>query len=164
MTTGRKPLATAVHRLNGNPGNRALPKNEPPGVGSVGPAPAWFDKEQRAEWAQALANAPIHVLTGTDRQLLTIYCVAVIEHRNAAKDVRKRGQLVQGVEKVPVVNASIRIMNQSATVLLKAMAEMGFSPSSRTRLEIAPGTGSGNDFAEFASVNDAEPEHKKTAH
>jgi P27 family predicted phage terminase small subunit len=147
---GRKAFAASVHKLRGTQSQvRRAATEQVPGVGSVGEPPDWFTAEQGAVWRHTLGVAPIHVLTGTDRQLLTTWCCAVVDHRTAVRDVQARGQLVNGV-----ANPSLRIANHAAGIILRALAEMGFSPSSRAKLEITPGTGSGNTFAEFAAANE----------
>ena len=58
-----------MKELHGNPGKRALPIDEPEGVGDLWDAPAWFDDEQRE-----LASCPrpcTGLLTGTDRAIFT---------------------------------------------------------------------------------------------
>lgn len=148
---GRKAFAAGVHKLRGTRSKVKRAREQAAGVGSVGQPPSWFNAEQRDVWRHTLAIAPIHVLTGTDRQLLTTWCCAVVDHRTAVRDVAERGQLV-GAGKMP--NPSLRIANHAAGIILRALAEMGFSPSSRAKLEITPGTGSGNTFAEFAAANE----------
>jgi P27 family predicted phage terminase small subunit len=151
---GRKAFAAGVHRLHGTKSKAKRAREQTEGVGSVGGPPDWFTAEQADVWRHTLAVAPIHILTGTDRQLLTTWCTAVVDHRNAVLDVQKRGQLIIGEGKSLVSNPSIRIANHAAGIILRALAEMGFSPSSRAKLEITPGTGSGNEFAEFAAANE----------
>lgn len=145
------PKPTALRVLDGTAGKGKSTKNEPKGVGSIGGPPDYFDKVQKAAWFEAVANAPIGVLTGSDRETLVVFIVALCEYRRAVVKVRKRGQVVTTKAGNPVQNPHLSIMNKQALVMLRAAGEMGFSPSSRVRLEITPGTGSGNAFAEFAN-------------
>jgi hypothetical protein len=43
---GPKRIPTLLKELHGNPGKRALPVDEPHGVGDLWDPPVWFDDEQ----------------------------------------------------------------------------------------------------------------------
>lgn len=134
MPSGRKPKPTALKELHGNPGKRALPIDEPEGVGDLWAPPAWFDTEQRDQWHYAVDHAPPGLLTGTDREVLAIWCVACVEHAKAAQEVRKLGQVVKTKDGNAIQNPFMGIMNRQALLMLKAGSEMGFSPAARASL------------------------------
>jgi hypothetical protein len=85
---GRRRIPTLLKELHGNPGKRALPIDEPQGVGALWDPPVWFDNEQREQWRHALDRAPPGLLTGTDRAIFTGWCVAVVEYAKAVVEVR----------------------------------------------------------------------------
>ena len=134
MPSGRKPKPTVLKALHGNPGKRALPLNEPEGVGDLWAPPGWFDAEQRDQWHYAVDHAPPGLLTGTDREVLAIWCVACVEHAKAAQEVRKLGQVVKTKDGNAIQNPFMGIMNRQALLMLKAGSEMGFSPAARASL------------------------------
>jgi hypothetical protein len=80
---GPKKIPTVLKELHGNPGKRALPVDEPDGVGDLWAPPAWFDDEQRDQWNYAIDHAPPGLLTGTDREVLVVWVVACVEHAKA---------------------------------------------------------------------------------
>lgn len=134
MPSGRKPKPTVLKQLHGNPGKRAIALDEPEGVGDLWSPPAWFDAEQREQWHYAVDHAPPGLLTGTDREVLAIWCVACVEHAKAAQEVRKLGQVVKTKDGNAIQNPFMGIMNRQAMVMLKAGSEMGFSPAARASL------------------------------
>ena len=55
---GRKPIATHLKLLRGNPGKRALNKNEPLPIGDLVDPPEWLTEQQKVAWSYAVENAP----------------------------------------------------------------------------------------------------------
>lgn len=136
-----KPIPTQLAKLHGKPSKVALPIDEPEGVGVLWAPPEWFDDEQRTQWHYAIENAPAGLLTATDREVLVVWCVASIEHARAAQEVRKLGQVVKTKEGNAIQNPYLPIVNRQGLIMMRAGAEMGFSPASRAaigRAGIAP--------------------------
>jgi P27 family predicted phage terminase small subunit len=147
---GTKPKPTHLRLLHGNPRKEPLPTDEPEGVGILWAPPAWFDDEQRAQWNYAIENASPGLLTGTDREVLVVWTVASVEHARAAQEVRKLGQVVKTKEGNAIQNPFLPVVNRQALIMLRAGAEMGFSPSSRASIgrgEPLPGTGRAGQIA-----------------
>lgn len=134
---------TTLKKLHGNPGKRRLPKNEPEGQGLLWAPPPWFDDEQRAQWSYALEYAPPGLLTGTDRELLMIWCCAAVEYTRAIKEVRTLGQVVKTKDGNAIQNPFLPIVNRQALIMMRAGAEMGFSPASRASLGNSAPEGAG---------------------
>lgn len=149
MTAGRKPKPTLLRALHGNPGKRPLPVNEPDGVGDLWAPPGWFDAEQREQWDYAVAHAPPGLLTGTDREVLVIWCVASVEHARAVAQVRTMGQVVKTRDGNAIQNPFLPIVNKQAMIMLKAGSELGFSPAARASL--------GSRAPEFGGAGAAKP-------
>ncbi len=61
---------TAIRALHGNPSDKAMPVDEPEGVGDLWAPPIWFDDEQREQWHYAVDHAPPGFLTGTDLSVM----------------------------------------------------------------------------------------------
>lgn len=131
---GRKMKPTALKVLHGTPGHRALPAEEPPGVGELWAPPFWFDDTQRTQWHYTLDNAPPGLLTGTDRDIVVVWVVACVEHARAALEVRSHGQVVKTKEGNAIQNPYMGVMNRQAIIMMRAAAELGFSPAARAHL------------------------------
>lgn len=149
---GAKPKPTHLKLLAGNPGKRPLNRNEPQPQGDLHDAPDWLTDEQKACWTYAIANAPEGMLRRLDRSAMTAFVVAEDLHRQASIAVGKFGLITKSPTKgEPMQNPYLPIINRQAQIMLKAAAELGFTPSSRSRVTVNKDDGeSQNPFAEFA--------------
>ncbi len=158
LNSGRKKTPTVLAELHGQPGHRKPPIDEPQGQGLLWAPPIGFDDQERDQWHYALEHAPPGLLTGTDLGLLSIWCVAAVQHARALAEVHAHGQVVKtGVvtttnPKTGVVtttggnvvqNPFLGIVNRQAGIMMKAGSEMGFSPAARASL--------GSSAPEFSS-------------
>jgi P27 family predicted phage terminase small subunit len=136
---GRKPIPTPTKALMGNPGKRPLNKHEPQPKGELFAAPEWMSDSQREGWAYAITNAPAGLLRLLDRSVLAIWVVAEDLHREAAEKVAQYGLLTKSPNAgLPLQSPYLAILNKQAQIMLKAGAELGFSPSSRSRVQLTP--------------------------
>ena len=139
MPSGRKPLPAHLHRLHGNPHGHRLPEegDEPRTPDTIcADPPQWFDRDQRALWRHALEHAPLGLLAEIDRSVLAVWCVACVEHRRAASEIRQTGQVIETRDKRIIPNPHFRVLNACALLMIKAGSELGFSPASRASLGI----------------------------
>jgi P27 family predicted phage terminase small subunit len=131
-------------------------------VGVLGAEPpAHLTPSQVAGWKYAIANAPPGVLTTSDRSNLVVWVVAEDYHRQASEKIAKEGLFLYPKKDgkpdetgIPYQHPAVAVVNRQAFIMLRAAAEMGFTPSSRSRVNVddtldAPG-GEDNEFAEFA--------------
>ncbi len=89
---GRKPKPTNLKVINGNPGKRPLPKNEPiPEEGAV-PMPRGMDPIAQRVWKQ---HAPelirLKLLKPLYADMFKAYCEAMAEYEKAMKFVKEKG-------------------------------------------------------------------------
>ncbi|GEP62096.1 P27 family phage terminase small subunit [Reyranella soli] len=102
-----------------------------------------MDDEQKAQWHYAIEHSPLGLLTKTDREILAVWVTAAGEHARASQEVRKLGQVVKTRDGNSVQNPYLPIVNRQATIMLRAGAEMGFSPASRAAIGAAAPMGLG---------------------
>lgn len=137
---GAKPKPTHLKLIEGNPGKRKLNRNEPKPQGDLCDAPDWLTEDQKAGWSYAISNAPAGLMKRLDRAALTAFVVAEDMHRQASVAVGKFGLITKSPSKgEPMQNPYLPIINRQAQIMLKAAAELGFTPSSRSRVEIVGG-------------------------
>ena len=139
---GRPRKPAALHQLHGTlePSRhkgwlerdgrfRALPVGEPP---------AGLTEDQTCIWYEVMAQAPPGLLRTTDARLLVSYCVLAdyVNKCNSAwnaggeqMDLQGRGSRVLN----PLVLGAIK----ASSALLKVQAELGFTPSCRTRVDFS---------------------------
>jgi P27 family predicted phage terminase small subunit len=139
---GRPRKPAALHELHGTlePSRhkgwlerdgrfRALPVGEPP---------AGLTADQTCIWYEVMAQAPPGLLRATDSRLLASFCV-LADHLNKCNerwnasgeqmDVQGRGGRVLNPLVLGVIKTSM--------ALLKIQAELGLTPSSRTRVDFS---------------------------
>lgn len=150
---GRKPKPTYLRVLDGNAGRRPTNGDEPQPVGALEecPPPEELSDEQKAVWRKAIANAPPGLLRKLDWGVFEQWVVHHANFLDASRRVAKSGQLIKKGEGWDW-NPYMSIMNKQSALALKCAAELGFTPSSRSRVKIdkqKPGKGSA-----FADLKD----------
>jgi P27 family predicted phage terminase small subunit len=136
---GRKPTATILKRLHGVE-TRRINNDEPIPRSGVSPCPSHFTPEQAELWNFALANAPPGMLKSLDIGLLEAWCVAYSIHRAATAELTRQGTItVVGVKNPDrrVAAPHIGIINRTAALLSRLSSELGFTPVSRSRIQVA---------------------------
>ena len=139
MTRGRKPKPTALKLVEANPGKRALNKREPKPRGNLYDPPDWLTDDQRKGWEYAIESAPLGLLKRVDRSTLVAWVVAEDLHRQAVEKLNTGAMLIKTPNGMPVQSPFLSIVNKQAQIMLKAAAEMGFTPASRSRVEMPDG-------------------------
>ena len=134
MKRGTKTTPLALKVLRGNPRKERLPSYEPRGRGYLTEPPDWMDEAHRVLWRYALDHAPGGILSGADRELLAVWVAAAVEHARAVIEVRRLGQVVRNRDGNAIQSPFLSIMTRQALVMLRAAAELGFTPSSRAAL------------------------------
>lgn len=135
MAPGRKPKPTWLKLVTGNPGKRPINADEPQPAGDIAEPPDWFEPDQRIEWARAIKAAPQGLLRSLDESMLIVWVCAKVAHADAAQKIKTYGSVIKsGGQAQP--SPYVGIMNKQATIMMRAAAEMGFSPSSRSRVSI----------------------------
>lgn len=145
--TGRRPKPTHLKLIAGNPGKRPLNKDEPAPVGNLDAPPEWMTESQQACWRYAIEHAPLGLLKRLDLSVLSVWVVAQDLHRDAAEKVARYGAIIKAPNTgVPIQSPYVAVLNKQASIMMKAAAEMGFTPSSRSRVRTEKQAESGNPF------------------
>lgn len=153
---GTKPKPTAQRLLEGNPGKRALndrePQPDPVGDDFDTPPPiVATEPEAIAEW---LRLAPMlrkcRQVTEADRAALIACCIEWAHYRKAVE--HRLPEIIKAPSGYAMPNPWISIGNKALAALVKLWAELGLTPSSRSRVTTdGPGAG-GDAFSEFDAV------------
>ena len=165
---GRKPKPTALKLVAGNPGKRPLPKGEPDPPGDLFAPPTGMTEQQAVIWRHAIDDAPKGLLRHLDRELLTEWVRAVAELNTADLELQKSGPVVKqggGERKTTkpdgstvttirsdtwVVSPWAKARRDAFDRMMKATSELGFSPTSRSRITLA-GAGATKQTNRFAN-------------
>ena len=132
---GRKPKPTLLKDLHGS--NKPRNHSEPQIQQELGPAPAYFDSEQRGVWEYALRHAPPGMLRALDAKMLEAWCVASVVHRRAVQELAEQNRLIAPCPRNPaysVPSPLIGIINRQTAILARLASELGFSPAARPRI------------------------------
>jgi P27 family predicted phage terminase small subunit len=149
---GRKPVPATLATLHGHPRKRRRSPAEPTGGADLSSAPTWLTARQREGWDFAIANAPRGLLRPIDRATLVTFVVAEDLHRQAAEAIAQAGLVgVAPHSGAPMQAVCLPILNRAAALMMKAAAEMGFTPASRARVAVGsePTSGDGLSIEEY---------------
>lgn len=117
---GPKPAPTALKKLAGNPGKRALGE-EPRPEGGPPQCPEWMPEEGRRQWERVVPELDrLKLLTKVDGAVLEGFCAAYAEFVATVK----RGEAIK-----PSLMAQVRYF----------AGELGLTPAARARLAAPPG-------------------------
>ncbi len=132
---GRKPKPTALKKLEGNPGKRALNTKEPKPKPAIPRCPSHLNTVARREWKRVTFKLyEMGVLTQTDRAALASYCVAYAHWVMAEEKLKIEEAVIETGKGNLVQNPWIQISKRSMEQVVKFAAEFGMTPSSRARL------------------------------
>lgn len=113
--------------------DRSNPR-EPMPQGDLESAPEYLTQEEREVWDYAIKCAPGGLLKKLDFCVFEAWVRSYVFHRAAAQKVNEQGQVVSAPSGYPITNPYMSNMNRQAAIMLKAAAEMGFSPASRSKV------------------------------
>lgn len=156
MRPGTKPQSTEQKRLAGNPGKRRLNAHEPkpPRLDDSfdTPPPALGDDELAvAEWRRlAPMLRQCRQITEADRSSLVALCIEWSRYLKAMTTVRAEGFIVKAPSGYPITSPYLSVANRALANCGRLWAELGLTPSSRSRVQVPDGPGPGGDaFSEF---------------
>lgn len=163
---GTKPKPTALRALEGNPGKRALNDREPepPPVADDFDTPPTLvaaEPEAAAEWARlAPMLRQCRQVTEADRAALIACCIEWAHYRKAVE--HRLPEIIKAPSGYAMPNPWISIGNKALAALVKLWADLGLTPSSRSRVQVdGPGPG-GDAFSEFDETPPPAP--RPTSH
>ncbi|AKI27719.1 terminase [Moraxella phage Mcat17] len=133
---GRKPKPTAIKELTGNPGKRALNKNEPKfaQITEIEP-PVWMTDTAVTMWRTVMPELlATGVLTVADVHNVEAFCMSYSRWREAEQEVERYGLVIMDDNGKLNKNPALTIINEAKTQMMKFGSLLGLDPSSRTRL------------------------------
>lgn len=134
-----KPIPTHLKLLKGTARKCRTNPNEPMPSGDLTSPPEWMTESQKASWNFAIQNSPKGLLKQLDQSILTIWVTAEDLHRQALEGIEKNGMLVKAPNTgLEIQSPYLPIVNKQAQIMMKAATELGFSPSSRSKVSVTP--------------------------
>lgn len=151
MAKGRKPKPTALKKLAGNPGKKALPENEPQPKKDRPPKPTNMSGTASKLWddlSDELFN--MGVLTSADGLALRMLCESFDRFMEARRIVASYGSMTyetSGPSGLLIkVNPAVGIMERANTAIRSWCSEFGLSPAARARVEKALDDGENDEL------------------
>lgn len=147
---GPKPKPTHLKSIAGNPGRRPLNKREPKPVGNLVEVPDWLTQSQIKIWERAIQSAPAGLLKSLDESILLVWVIAKDLHREASMHIAQFGMMTETPNTgEPIQNPYLAVVNKQAQIMMKAAAEMGFTPSSRSRVTLDENNDASDEWSGF---------------
>jgi P27 family predicted phage terminase small subunit len=144
MTRGRKPKPTALRVLQGKAGHRPVNEQEPKPAPQIPPCPDHLSPAAQAEWTFITAELePLGVLARLDKATLAGYCSEFAAWAECETFIQENGSVmtlrddkgnIKWVQEVPQARLALKHL----AMVHKFAAELGLSPSSRTRIHARP--------------------------
>ncbi len=147
--SGRRPKPTAQKALAGNPGKRALNKNEPDfGLVTNIEPPEWLGENATKVWQMVVPELlKAKVLALTDLHNVEAFCTAYDNWRMAQDAVREHGIVVTGAMGGPMKNPALTAANEAMRQMVTFGSMLGLDPASRSRIIGGNKQQSTNEFA-----------------
>lgn len=146
---GRPAKPTRLKLLQGNPGKRALPRNEPCPEQGVPTRPGWLAPEAKREWTRIVPELRrLGLLACIDRAMLVMWCETWAMFVEADRDIRAEGSTFTTDTGYEGPRPSVGIRFKAIEKLSQLSARFGMSPSDRAKMS-APPMEEENDFAKF---------------
>jgi P27 family predicted phage terminase small subunit len=139
MAMGRPPKPTHLKVLEGNPGKRAISKDEPMPESKAPSCPAHLDKEAKAEWRRISRQLlKLGLLTEVDRAALAAYCQCWSRWVHAEQKLADlEGQWTFETDKgYEAASPWISIASKALAEMRQYISEFGLSPAARTRIQV----------------------------
>ena len=147
LMKGRKPTPSHLKLVTGNPSKRPINAREPQIAADLFAPPEWFNDAQRAVWTYYIASAPSGMLKACDMSVLAALCVACVLHQHAVVALGKDDELtVVAGNGTLIASPYLRIIARQSEIVLRACSELGFSPTSRSRVVMGATSGPRDEF------------------
>jgi P27 family predicted phage terminase small subunit len=136
---GAKPKPTNLKIIEGNPGKRPLPKNEPKPKPTTPGCPRFLTTAAKWEWKRVAPElARLGLLTIVDRTALAAYCQSWADYKEAIKWMKENGKTYsvnagggrqyRSYPQVKIADAALKQIRAFCT-------EFGLTPSARARMQ-----------------------------
>jgi P27 family predicted phage terminase small subunit len=137
---GRRPVPTPLKLVAGTQRKHRANPGEPLPIGDLYAPPEALTEAQREEWRYAVDNAPRGLLRLLDRSIFSQWCIASVDLAVAELALRTEGMVVNRADGTgKMLNPWVRARRDAFDRFMKATSELGFSPTSRSRITLAGG-------------------------
>jgi P27 family predicted phage terminase small subunit len=135
---GRKPTASVVKLITGNPGHRPLNEREakPRVVVPDPPEMVTGDPEALAEWNRVtVLLEAVGLIVKLDRAIIAGYCMAWSRWIECEKMLKTTGLIVKAPNGYPMYSPYLSASNKALDQVRQFTEQIGLSGSSRSRIK-----------------------------
>ncbi|AEE98037.1 phage terminase small subunit P27 family [Mahella australiensis] len=138
---GRPPKPTNLKILEGNPGKRPLPSDEPKPTPLTPDCPTWLNKDAKKLWKQLIPELEqLGLMTVIDGQAFAALCQSYGIWVECERFLKKNGRTYEYTNKGGAVNIverpEVKIGNRALLNFRSLCSEFGLTPAARTRIEV----------------------------
>jgi P27 family predicted phage terminase small subunit len=134
---GRKPEPTNLKLLKGNPGKRAIKKDEIEPEIKIPSPPKHLSVIAKIEWRRiSRVLYSLKLLSDIDRTALAAYCQSYGRWVEAEKGVKESGLMVKTTNGNIIQSPLVGIANKSMQMMHKFLIEFGMSPAARCKVKV----------------------------
>jgi len=140
---GRRPTPTALKLVKGNPGKRAINKQEPKPAREIPSAPAHLTDEGKVAWGRLTVLLDrMGVLTEADAMALERLCDCYAEILSLRSLVDEKGRTYETVstagEMVIKANPAVPMLADADRRFKSYLVEFGLTPAARSKVQAKP--------------------------
>lgn len=119
-------------------GHRPLNHDEPVVDGDLAEPPEYLTARQQYYWRECLTHAPQGMLKRLDAGAMTTYVISLADLETYSRKVEESGAVIKmpGESGAFMQNPFVPLKRAAMAGVLKAGAELGFTPSSRSRVKV----------------------------
>ena len=137
---GRKPLPTAIKTVKGTLQKCRTNPNELKPVGVLGEPPEYMSDNAKEAWRYAVEQAPPGLLSALDGAVLERWANCAGMYREALAKINRTGvsgMLIKTPSGILRRSPLMDVIRDLALEMKGYEAEMGFTPASRSRVQVA---------------------------
>lgn len=137
---GRKPLPAAVKKVKGTLQKCRGNPHEPRPTGKLGEPPEYMSDTAKEAWRYAIENAPPGLLSSLDAAVLERWANCAGLYREALAKINRAGvagMIIKTPSGILRRSPLMDVIRDLALEMKGYESEMGFTPASRSRVQIA---------------------------
>lgn len=135
---GRKPTASVVKLITGNPGKRAFNKQEAKPPPAVPEPPIILKGDALREWRRVtVLLADVGLITKLDRAVIAAYCQAWARWLECERMLASTGMIMRTPNGYPAYSPYLSAANKAMDQLRHLSEQIGLSGSARSRIKAA---------------------------
>jgi P27 family predicted phage terminase small subunit len=127
-------IPTAIKKVTGKRGRVPINRDEPIPESITDTPPDWFDDMAIFAWHEMMSACPAGVLSRMDSAIFVLYCTTYSAWREALQKVQEEGTTIISESGNVMQSPWYGQMTKQAEALRKLCSDMGFTPTSRTKV------------------------------